>query len=108
MCALLAASKNVRCHYLGADLPIPEMSHYASRVGADALTVSVLMSEQLNDTLDQLSELASTLPAGIEIWGGGYAITRLAGSRMPGRIKLLDDMNAFEREIALLEARVRH
>ena len=108
MCALLAASKNVRCHYLGADLPVPEMSHYASRVGADALTVSVLMSEHLNDTLGQLGELASTLPDQIEIWGGGNAITQLAGGRLPRRIKLLDDMNAFEREIALLEARIRH
>lgn len=108
MCALLAASKNLRCHYLGTDLPVAELATYATRVHADVVAVSVLMSEHLDHTLEQLAELAQLLPEPVELWGGGAGLRNAVRGALPARLKLLDDLSAFEREITLLEARVKH
>jgi methylmalonyl-CoA mutase cobalamin-binding subunit len=106
MCALLAAAKNVRCHYLGPDLPGAELATYATRVHADVVVLSVLMQDDPNGVATQFGELAQLLPEQIEIWGGGIALRQVAGGRLPPRVKFLESLSAFEREITLLEARV--
>jgi DNA-binding transcriptional MerR regulator/methylmalonyl-CoA mutase cobalamin-binding subunit len=108
MCALLAASKNVRCHYLGPDLPAAELSTYAARVHADVVVLSVLSGSSLNTMLDELDQLARSLPGQIELWGGGNALLQAGRAALPARMTLLVDMHAFEREITLLEARLTH
>ena len=108
MCALLAASKNVRCHYLGADLPAADLATYATRVGADVVALSVLMTENMPKLLEEIGRLAQLLPAQVELWGGGNALYRAEAGRLPARLKLIEDLRAFEREITLLDARVTH
>lgn len=108
MCALLASSHNVRCHYLGPDLPAAELATYAARVDADVVTLSVLMSENSRACLRELDLLAQFLPERIELWGGGAALTEAGADRLPARLKLLSDLAAFEREITLLTARTRN
>jgi len=105
MCALLAAAKNVRCHYLGPDLPAAELATYATRVRADVVVLSVLMTDDLDGMAAQVGQLAQLLPEQIEIWGGGGALQR-AGGRVPERVRRLGSLPDFEREITLLEARV--
>jgi len=105
MCALLAAAKNVRCHYLGPDLPAAELATYATRVHADVVVLSVLMTGDLAGMASQVGQLAQLLPESIEFWGGGGALQQ-AGASLPARLRLLDSLPAFEREITLLEARV--
>ena len=105
MCALLASSHNVRCHYLGPDLPAAELATYASRVEADVVALSVLMSANTSPFLEELGLLAQFLPERIELWGGGAALSAAGHERLPGRLKLLPDLGAFERELTLLTAR---
>ncbi len=105
MCALLAAAKNVRCHYLGPDLPAGELATYAARVHADVVVLSVLMTDDLEGMSAQVGQLAQLLPEQIEIWGGGAALQQ-AGPRLPERLRRLDSLPDFEREITLLEARI--
>jgi len=105
MCALLAAAKNVRCHYLGPDLPAAELATYAARVRADVVVLSVLMSDDVAGMTSQLEQLAQLLPEQIEVWAGGAALQH-APTRLPPRLRMLDSLPAFEREITLLEARV--
>ena len=105
MCALLAAAKNVRCHYLGPDLPAGELATYAARVRADVVVLSVLMTDDLEGMSAQVGQLAQLLPEQIEIWGGGAALQQ-AGPRLPERLRRLDSLPDFEREITLLEARI--
>ncbi len=105
MCALLAASRNVRCHYLGPDLPVEELATYASRVSADVVALSVMNGEDIDLLLEQLHRLDQFLPERIELWGGGKALTRANPSRLPPRLKLLDDLTEFERQLGLLPAR---
>jgi len=106
MCALLAASRNIRCHYLGADLPAEDLVTYATRVRADVLALSVVSGANATAALDELARLAEFLPAQIEIWGGGLALQSADSRRLPARLKVLKDLGAFEREITLLAARV--
>jgi DNA-binding transcriptional MerR regulator len=105
MCALLAAAKNVRCHYLGPDLPAAELATYAARVHADVVVLSVMVTEDVAGMASQVGHLAQLLPEQIEIWAGGGALKQ-AGPDLPERLRLLDSLPAFEREITLLEARV--
>jgi len=105
MCALLAAAKNVRCHYLGPDLPAGELATYAARVRADVVVLSVLMTDNLEGMASQVGQLAQLLPEQIEIWGGGAALQH-AGALLPERVRRLGSLPDFEREITLLEARV--
>lgn len=105
MCALLAAAKNVRCHYLGPDLPAAELATYAARVRADVVVLSVLMADDVAGMTSQLEQLAQLLPEQIEVWAGGAALQH-APTRLPPRLRMLDSLPAFEREITLLEARV--
>lgn len=106
MCALLAASHNVRCHYLGPDMPAAELATYASRVEANVVTLSVLMSDTGSALLDELGLLAQFLPESIELWAGGSALGMLGPESLPARLRYMPDLGAFEREITLLSARV--
>jgi DNA-binding transcriptional MerR regulator len=108
MCALLAASKNVRCHYLGADLPAADLATYATRVHADVVAVSAVIRDNLPAVLRELDGLAGLLPEDIELWGGGPALLHARQDALPSRLRLIPDLKAFEREITLLDARVTH
>jgi DNA-binding transcriptional MerR regulator/methylmalonyl-CoA mutase cobalamin-binding subunit len=108
MCALLAASRNIRCHYLGADLPAADLATYATRVRADVLVLSVVSGANAAASLDELARLAEFLPTRIELWGGGLVLQGTDSRRLPDRLKVLKDLGAFERELTLLAARVGH
>jgi DNA-binding transcriptional MerR regulator/methylmalonyl-CoA mutase cobalamin-binding subunit len=108
MCALLAASRNIRCHYLGADLPAADLATYATRVRADVLVLSVVSGANAAASLDELARLAEFLPTRIELWGGGLVLQGADSRRLPDRLKVLKDLGAFERELTLLAARVGH
>lgn len=105
MAALLAAAQNVRCHFLGADLPADAIATYASRVGADIVALSVVMSEDLNVVTDELGRLALFLPEHIGLWAGGVGFSRLDPSRLPARLRFFEDFRQFEQEVELLRAR---
>ena len=73
MHAMLSASKLLRTHYLGPDVPPEEISNFARRVGASAVAVSLVMPCALEACLPQLKTLRRGLPAECELWIGGGA-----------------------------------
>lgn len=77
MHAMLAASRLLRVHYLGPDMPPDEIVNFARRVDASAVAVSLVMPSALEASLPQLKALHRGLPAGCELWIGGGA-ARLA------------------------------
>ena len=90
------------------DLPAADLATYATRVGADVVALSVLMTENMPKLIEEIGRLAQLLPAQVELWGGGNALYRAEAGRLPARLKLIEDLRAFEREITLLDARVTH
>lgn len=71
--AMLAASRQMRAHYLGTDMPPDELGNFARRVGAAAVAVSLVMPAALDEGLRQLQALRRDLPASCELWIGGGA-----------------------------------
>jgi len=105
MCALLAAARNLRCHYLGPDLPMADLATYASRVNADVVVLSVLMND---GTAAQLAELSQYLPASIELWGGGTALGAAECPALPARLRQLGSLAEFDQAILLMTSRQPH
>jgi DNA-binding transcriptional MerR regulator len=106
MCALVAAARNVRCHYLGTDLPAGEIATYATRVQADVVALSMVMSVDPTVMAAELAQLAQFLPEQIELWAGGTALERLEPSSIPSRLRHMTGLDAFDQEISLLTARL--
>jgi len=104
MHAALAASRMLRAHYLGADLPAEEIGHFARRANASAVAISMVMPDALNASLLQLNALRRSLPANIEIWVGGAAVGGADPAQLPaGSIHMVED-DDFERRLGLLAA----
>jgi DNA-binding transcriptional MerR regulator len=105
MCALLASSKGLRCQYLGPDLPAPDIAVFTDRVGAAAVALSMVSTDHMAKSVDELHELARQLPPPTEIWVGGLATRELRIEQLPARCRVLPDYPAFERQVEVLAGR---
>jgi DNA-binding transcriptional MerR regulator/methylmalonyl-CoA mutase cobalamin-binding subunit len=105
MCALLAASRGLRCQYLGPDLPAPDIAVFTERVGAAAVALSMVSTDHMATAVSELHELARLLPSPIEIWVGGVATRELRIEQLPPRCRVLPDYSAFERQVDVLAGR---
>jgi DNA-binding transcriptional MerR regulator len=105
MCALLASSKGLRCQYLGPDLPAPDIAIFTERVGAAAVALSLVSTENMPQCIDELHTLARQLPQSIEIWVGGLATREIRIEQLPPRCRVLPDYPAFERQVEVLAGR---
>jgi MerR family transcriptional regulator, light-induced transcriptional regulator len=105
MCALLAASKGLRCQYLGPDMPASDIAVFSDRVGAAAVALSLVSTDHMQQNVQELSELSRLLPSSIEIWVGGLATRELRIEQLPPRCRVLPDYPAFERQVEVLAGR---
>jgi len=105
MCALLAASRGLRCQYLGPDLPAEDLSIYLDRVGASAVALSFVMRDDVPAAIVGLNELARRTRPELEIWIGGIAASDMPIEQLPGRCRVLPDYAAFERQVEVLAGR---
>jgi DNA-binding transcriptional MerR regulator len=105
MSALIAASKGVRCHYLGPDIPAADIATYAIRVGASAIVLSFVLQDPRSPAGPALSDLVMRTPKDIRIWIGGRATADLVSAVPDGRVTFVSDYATFHNEIdALLSA----
>jgi hypothetical protein len=81
------------------------LATYATRVKADVLALSVVTADNVAAALTEFARIAEILPVQIELWAGGLALGGDRAQQLPGRVRLLRDLGAFEREITLLAAR---
>jgi DNA-binding transcriptional MerR regulator len=102
MFALLAASRKVRACYLGPDLPPEEISNFATRTGAAAVAVSLVLAENLDASLEKLAILRSGLPDTTAIWIGGAASFYVDPAQFPSGSIHMAGRKDFERQLELL------
>ena len=107
MYAVLAASRKLRARYLGADLPPEEISNFASKVGAAAVAVSLVLSENIDLMLRKLAILRTGLPPETEIWIGGAAAFDVDPCRFPAGSVPMTARSDFENSLDLLTASLR-
>ena len=105
MCALLAASRGLRCQYLGPDMPAQDLAIYLDRTGAAAVALSFVLGDNLESSIRELNLLARQSPSQVEIWIGGLAASSIPIDRLPGRCRSLPDYPAFERQVEVLAGR---
>lgn len=102
MCALLASSKGLRCQYLGPDVPPGDVAVYCEKVGAAAVTLSFVLTENVLQSTHELQELARRMQPSIEIWVGGIATKEFRIEQLPARCRVLADYTSFERQVEVL------
>jgi methanogenic corrinoid protein MtbC1 len=105
MCALVAASRGLRCQYLGPDLPAAEIALVAEKLGAAVVTLSFVMNEDQSHSQRELSEVAAKMPASTELWVGGAGARQFSIDQLPARCRVLSDLVEFERQVDALVGR---
>ncbi len=104
LCNWLAAARRCRTHYLGADTPVGEIVQFATDVEADAVLLSMVMSENDVPARAQLADLAAQLNPPVQIWVGGRAAQNLTVEQVPLGTVLLPTLTDFEQRLDLLMA----
>jgi DNA-binding transcriptional MerR regulator/methylmalonyl-CoA mutase cobalamin-binding subunit len=89
MSAMVCASRGFRVHYLGPELPPPEIARYANETGAGVVALSLLLEDSLPQVVSQLGELRAALEPGVAIWLGGRAVQRLDQDALPPQAVVL-------------------
>jgi len=102
MSALIAASKGVRCHYLGPDIPAADIATYAARVGASGIVLSFVLKDPRNPAGPALADLVQRTPKDIRVWIGGRAAAEIESVPADGRVRFVSDYSIFENELDAL------
>ena len=102
MSALIAASRGLRCHYLGPDLPASELVQYVLRVDAAVAAISVVLGGNLRILQDDLDALAAGIGAARQLWIGGSSAGVLSSLDLPRGCVLIEDRTGFEQRLELL------
>jgi len=102
--AMVASGAGFASFYLGANLPSQEVVNAARRVGPKAVVLGFTGSESAPGALASLGEVARRLPADIECWVGGAGAGEARGALSDTRLQALDDLDAFEKNLARLRA----
>ncbi len=99
--AMLAAPLGLEPIYLGANLPSAEIAAAAERSGAKVIVIGVMDQSADSAALHELRTLASTLPAGIELWVGGRAMSDQS-QEFQERVACIDNFEVLERQLRRL------
>jgi len=105
MCALVAASRGLRCLYLGPDLPAADIATVGERTGAAVITLGFVASEDHGTAVGELAVIANQLPSSVEIWIGGGGLRQFDADEVPARCRVLPDLVAFEHQVDTLIGR---
>jgi DNA-binding transcriptional MerR regulator/methylmalonyl-CoA mutase cobalamin-binding subunit len=103
--ALVASGSGFGTFYLGPNLPASDVVNAARRVGPRAVVLGYTGQESAPGALEELLVIARGLPADTECWVGGSGAVSAAGSLAGTRALLLEDFDAYERNLGRLRAR---
>jgi DNA-binding transcriptional MerR regulator len=104
MAAIICASRGFKAHYLGPDLPAPEIARFAREIGASIVALSVMLQEQLSDLPAQLQALVAELGPGAAVWVGGSAAQLLDKAALPDGCVCVRDQLELDRRLDMLAA----
>jgi methanogenic corrinoid protein MtbC1 len=105
MLAVVTASRGYRAIYLGADLPVDEVSRFCAHVSVSAVAVSLVTTPEVIDVHAQLHTLRSLLKPPVEVWVGGQAAQRLDKATLPAQTFRITNMRHYEERLAALGTR---
>ncbi|MDH3207158.1 MAG: MerR family transcriptional regulator [Gemmatimonadota bacterium] len=95
LAAVAAAVAGWRPTYLGADLPISDIANAAHDVGADAVAISAVRTDQMNETASSVFALRELLKPEISLMVGGTAARLLKAQELPSGVEVFDGLDGF-------------
>jgi methanogenic corrinoid protein MtbC1 len=102
--AFLAASRGLRCFYLGPDLPPTELAEAARRLDVSVVALSVVTPVNQRDYRQQIRQLSELLPAGTAIWIGGKTEGVFANGGVPASCSVISDLDDYLLRLDILRA----
>lgn len=99
--AMLAAPLGLEPIYLGANLPSAEIAAAAQRCGAKVIVIGLMDQSADSTALHELRSLGSKLPAAVELWVGGRAMTDQS-QEFQERVTCIDNFEVLERQLRRL------
>ena len=102
--AFLAASRGLRCFYLGPDLPPDELAEAARRLKVAVVALSVVTRANGEQYARQIEQLSTLLPADTAIWIGGYTTTVLEPGSVPANCTLFSTLDDYLRRLDILQS----
>jgi len=104
MCGWIAATRRLRTHFLGTNLPGREVARFARDVEASAVLVSLVLPDNLGTALPELRELSAELGGRIELWTGGGVAYEVPPDALPHPHVFIASTQDFEQRLDLLVA----
>jgi len=102
--AFLAASRGLRCFYLGPDLPPAELAEAARRLDVAVVGLSVVSRTNEYAYAQQIEQLSTLLPADTAIWIGGYNADVFDGTNIPANCTLFSNLDDYLLRLDVLQA----
>jgi DNA-binding transcriptional MerR regulator len=104
LCGWIAATRRVRTHFLGTELPAPEIARFALEVEASAVLVSLVLPEDEVPAVAQLRTLTECLAGRCELWIGGNAARAIPAQELPVHCIYVPTTFEFEQRLELLKS----
>ncbi|MDT3778062.1 MerR family transcriptional regulator [Nitrospira sp. MA-1] len=101
--AYVCRARGCRVHYLGANLPIPELAAYCDRNRPTCVLLSVTMMESSEEALALAQEIAGTIVPLTPVGLGGQAIQAHAEAFLQENIIVFQDLKALDRFVVSLK-----
>ncbi len=95
LAAMLAASEGLRVHYLGPNMPASAVARAAAEVKASTVVIGAARSRSKASLSRAINALATSLPAGIDLWLGGRAAEHTAVGRHARRVSTIPTLQEF-------------
>lgn len=104
--AVLAAERGLATFLLGSDVPADEICAAASRLGAAAVGISMIVAENRDNAAQALRHIENSLPASIEIWAGGGDAHHVRALASAERTLVIQTAEHLEAQLDRLAARL--
>ena len=79
----MAATRNIRCFYLGSNLPEQSIAQAANHVNASVVCISVVKKVSPKRLADRLQNLREMIDSDTEIWLGGFGLNDVDITGLP-------------------------
>ncbi len=97
LAAATASVEGWRTVYLGTDLPAQDIAGAAAQIGASAVAISVVGSQDLEGMLRSVQELRRALAPRVRIVLGGRSARLLPQEHLPAGIDVVEGLSGLER-----------
>jgi methanogenic corrinoid protein MtbC1 len=94
--AYVCAARGCRVHYLGANLPIPELAKFCEQIRPSYALLSMTVDRSLDEIKTIIRELVTEVCPVVPVGVGGYCAQTHAGLFSDGNIMVFSDLKALD------------